>query len=136
MSSVLRGIPLDGWQLRPTSTPGTPVETLKAALGSRLYYTIANEHIATVEELAAVPTGGWLGVRNVGQKTIQRIRTVVAEAEVNAIEVPARLQRPLDEQQARELLALMAVLVEYARADGDAQIGDRASAFITSLRQP
>ncbi|MET9260469.1 hypothetical protein [Amycolatopsis sp. NPDC004079] len=89
-----------GWQLQPMAQSRTPLEDYEAEFaaagqqdgGNRGYGQLRRAGFAFGEEIAACPDDALLRIRNVGPKTLGKIRRIVG----GPPELPARVAAPVD----------------------------------------
>lgn len=69
---------VDGWRLHELPEPQTPLKDAELLLGSRVYGMLTRYGFSTLEEIAAVPTLMYLGIRLFGPKTQLVVDSVLA----------------------------------------------------------
>ena len=129
---LCRLFPCQGWRLRPTAMPGTPVTALHPVLGNRIFNALAREGFTTVEEVAAVPDTALMDIRGMGLGSINTVRNAIAATQTPSYPNDDAAVT-LSGRQLRELVLLLATLTVYAKARSQTDIADRAYAFVASV---
>lgn len=130
-AAVRRLLPCRSWWQRLLSTPGRPAETLSPWLPNRILNALLREQLTTVEQLAAVPDAALLTIRGLGASSVQPIREAITAAAGPVANKHGWPLLSLAYEQQRELMALLSILTDHARALDDQDTADRAQEFLT-----
>lgn len=112
----------------PAEEAATPLESLRAALGGRIWNALMREGLTTVEEVASAPDSDLLKIGPLGANSIKIIRAVIQTTGASSYRMDHDVLIPKD--QVPELVALLSTLAARGDRDGPHDLAQRARAFL------